>query len=111
MLVQCLFSLSLSQFRSNIDKSFSLKTILYNFRVKSPITKIIEDNIFECMAYQFYILLLFGFEFDFQNKKKNCSLKLSLNCFEIIIRKKLIYVPLKNIVLYRFYGGLFYSRI
>jgi len=33
--------------------------LLSNLIVKSPFTKIKEDNIFEDMMYQFYILLLF----------------------------------------------------
>jgi len=37
-------------------------------RVKSPITKKIENNIFERITYQFFILFLF----DFQNKQKDC---------------------------------------
>jgi len=41
-----------------------------SFRVKSPITNIIGDNIFEGMTYMFNILLLFDFVLDFQNKNK-----------------------------------------
>ena len=44
---------------------------LSNLRVKSLITKIINNNIFEGMTYRFYILLLFDFVFDFQNKQNN----------------------------------------
>ena len=40
---------------------------LSNPRVKSPITKKINNNIFEGKTYRFYILLLF----DFQNKQNN----------------------------------------
>jgi len=42
---------------------------LSNLRVKSPITK--KNNIFERMTYRHYILLLFDFVFDFQNKQTN----------------------------------------
>jgi len=45
---------------------------LIYLRVKSPITKIVEDNKPEGMVYQFYILLIFDLVFDFQNKK-NCK--------------------------------------
>jgi len=62
--------------------------IFENFWVKSYIRKIIEDNIFDCMAYRFYTSLLFDFEFDFQIK--NCKFKLCLNCFETMSR--LIYM-------------------
>jgi len=42
-------------------------------RVKSPIVKKDKNknNIFEGMTYQYYILLLFDSEFDFQNKQTN----------------------------------------
>jgi len=46
-------------------------TFLSNLRVKSHITKNIENNIFEGITYQYYILLLFDFVIDFQNKQKN----------------------------------------
>jgi len=36
-----------------------------NLRVKPSIIKTIENNIFECMTYRFYILLLFNFIFYF----------------------------------------------
>ena len=39
---------------------------LSNLRIKFLITKKVENNIFEGMAYRFYILLLF----DFQNEQK-----------------------------------------
>jgi len=48
---------------------------LIYFRVKSPIIKIIEDNIFEGMTNRFYILLLFDFVFDFQKKNNFVHLK------------------------------------
>jgi len=54
------------------DKTLSPKIeflwFLTNLGLKSP--KIREDNIFEGMTYECYILLLFDFVFDFQNKKK-----------------------------------------
>jgi len=60
--------------------------ILSNFRVKSPITKIKENNIFEYITYRSNILLLVYFVFDFQNKKKT-TFKWCLNCFETIFRQ------------------------
>jgi len=44
---------------------------LSNLRVKSSITKKIDYNIFEGVKYRFYILLLFGFVFYFQNTQNN----------------------------------------
>jgi len=44
--------------------------LLSNLRVKSLITKKIENNIFDGMTYRLCILLLFDFVFDFQNKQK-----------------------------------------
>jgi len=59
-----------------------------NLRVKSAITKKIENNILEGMTYRFYILLLFDFAFDFQNKqKKTLYFKLCLNRFETVFRE------------------------
>jgi len=42
-----------------------------NLRVKSPITKNMENNIFEGMTYRYYILVLFEFVLYFQNKRQN----------------------------------------
>jgi len=39
--------------------------ILGNLRVKSTITNIIGDNIFEGLTYYLYILLLLDFVFEF----------------------------------------------
>jgi len=44
---------------------------LSNLRVKSPITKKIENNVFEGITYRYHILVLFNFVFYFQNKQKN----------------------------------------
>jgi len=63
-----------------------------NFRVKSPITKNIENNILEGITYRFYILLLFDIVFDFQNKQKNV---VNLNCFETIFREIDMSLPQK----------------
>jgi len=90
--VSAIIVFSLKPMRT-IDKTL-LPTIVFlrflsNLRVKLPnITKIIEDDNFEDMPYRFYILLLFGFVFDYQNKKKiYCTFKLCLNCFKIIFRQ------------------------
>jgi len=44
---------------------------LSNLRVKFPIIKKIENNIFEGMTNRFYILILFDFVLKFKNKQKN----------------------------------------
>lgn len=57
----------------------------------------IKDNIFEWHTYRYYILLLFDFVFDFQNK--------NLNDVEIVLRQyldKSVNHVLKNIIIYRF---------
>jgi len=38
----------------------SVLCFLSNHKVKSYTTKIKDDNMFECLTYQFYILLFFG---------------------------------------------------
>jgi len=53
---------------------------LSNFGVKSLITKEIANNMFERMTYRFYILFLFDFVLDFQNKQKNV---VNLNYIEL----------------------------
>jgi len=66
--VSALFIFSIWPTR-NIDKThLRIFSIFFsNLRVKSPIKKKIDNNIFEGMTYRFYILLLF----DFQNKQNN----------------------------------------
>jgi len=66
-IISALFVLSLWP-THNMDKTHLHKIIFFmflrNLREKLPITKIIEDNIFEGMRYRFYILLLFDFIFE-----------------------------------------------
>jgi len=72
--VSALFVFSLLPTR-NIDKTHLRRIIFYKFlsnlRVKSPITKKMDNNIFEGMTYRFYILLLFDFVFDIKNIQNN----------------------------------------
>jgi len=55
------------------------------------------------MTYQFYILLLFDFVLDFQNKQKNV---VHLNYVKIVLRQyldKSICHSLKNIILFKLF--------
>lgn len=77
-----------------------------NLGVKSPITNIIENNIFE----GFYILLLLDLVL-LSKKKKPCLAKLYLNCFEIIFRQFDV-IPSKWLLFsIIFEMGIFYYKI
>jgi len=56
----CFFSLAHAQHRQNtLTQNHFFFMFISSLRVKLPITKKIENNIFEGMTYRFYILLLF----------------------------------------------------